>query len=163
MGMFHFMGEYIEEETGCNGRSIFRQSGTDSPFYIWWFAKKKRWVIGAIEDSGTGQGWMYCDDPQCTLTPDESNALWVVYNNGEWKEEESIVCEGKKAKIAKKEKKIKKIIFQPAPMGFEFRGNLIINVKPNGQANDAGVCCGWKIVQVNGVYQSNNGGAIGRA
>lgn len=48
-------------------------------------------------------------------------------------------------------------------MGFEFRGNLIINVNRNGQAKEAGVCCGWKILKVNGVQQSNNMRAIDKA
>merc|ERR1711997_1172220 len=50
----------------------------------------------------------------------------------------------------------KNIVFKPGPLGFQFLGNCITALRPNGQAQQLGVQVGWKIIRINDHPQDNN-------
>jgi hypothetical protein len=57
----------------------------------------------------------------------------------------------------------RQVIIQPGKIGISFNGNKISKVFPNTQASNAGICIGWKILDINGERQPNNHEAIYQA
>jgi len=57
----------------------------------------------------------------------------------------------------------KKVFFEPGILGIYFKGNLVTEIKPDSQADKAGVCPGWRILEVNGEAQPNKTSVIDKA
>lgn len=55
---------------------------------------------------------------------------------------------------------VRTVIFRNGDLGIIYTGNTVIDVTPNSQAANLGVCVGWIIVKINDEIQSNDSNAI---
>lgn len=55
------------------------------------------------------------------------------------------------------------VSLKPGPIGISFRGNKVNNVVPGSLAENAGICVGWTILEINGKRQPNNHDKISQA
>lgn len=50
----------------------------------------------------------------------------------------------------------KRVAFVAGNIGFRFKGNKIVDVEPNSQAEKNGICKGWIILEVNNEKQRDS-------
>lgn len=52
------------------------------------------------------------------------------------------------------------VTFQPTKLGFSFRKNIVSRVDSDSQAQKAGICVGWVILEIDGNKQPRNASSI---